>query len=347
MRLHFLPRLGRRKTLAVAAFAAFFFIAHAATAEQLTKLSMRLDWLPSGQHAPIFLAEGKGWFKKYGLDVTLYDGTGSAAAVQLVGAGQFDVAQAELSNLAFARSKGVPIISIGGIFRKGDIGMLIPVNSPIHSIKDLKGKTVSYTASSFESPFMDAFLATGGLTRADVTLVNTDASGKTASLLTGQADGVMGSPPSQIPLFAGKKPVRAISFADIGLNLPGYGIVTSEAMLKKEGPALSKLVSVIAGAWTYTLAGHEDEAVAAIVKARPQAKLNPTIIAAQMKLDRAYIFTPSTEKLPIGFQTDSDWTSAIAVMEKAKTIEPGSKPKDYFTNAYLDTKIIKAVAAGP
>ena len=335
--------LCRKSALMAVLAAALFFITRPANAEALTTLSMRLDWLPSGHHAPIFLAYRKGWFKRYGLDVTLYDGTGSAAAVQLVGAGQFDVGEAALSNLAFARSKGVPIMSIAGIFRKGDIGLLVPVDSPIHSTKDLKGKTILYTASSFEAPFMDAFLATGGLTRDDVNLMNTDANGKTASLIAGQADGMMGSPPTQLPVLATKLPSRAISFADVGLNLPGHGIVTSTAVLKAKGEALGKFASVIAGAWTYVLAGHADEAVDAVVKERAQARLDPAIIAAQLKEDRAYIFSASTEELPIGYQTESDWTAAIAIMEKANTIAPGSKPSDYFTNAYLDPKIIAAI----
>src|SRR5436190_9691884 len=95
------------------AAALLFLVLPFAPAQSLAddKLSLRLDWIPNGSHAPFFLAEQKGWFRKAGLDVTIEDGTGSVVTVQLVGAGQFDVGHANLSSLAIARGKGLPVIS--------------------------------------------------------------------------------------------------------------------------------------------------------------------------------------------------------------------------------------------
>ena len=38
-----------------------------------------------------------------------------------------------------------------------------------------------------------------------------------------------------------------------------------------------------------------------------------------------------------------DWADAIAAMEKAKMVNPGAKPTDYFTNDYLDINLIKKI----
>jgi hypothetical protein len=58
------------------------------------------------------------------------------------------------------------------------------------------------------------------------------------------------------------------------------------------------------------------------------------------------MYTDTTKNVPIGFQNDALWGSAIKAMEAAKVINAGSKPSDYFTNAYLDNVIIAQAAAG-
>ena len=319
--------------------------AHGAVA-QPQPLSLRLDFLPAGYHAPIFLAFDKGWFQKAGVDLTIIDGNGSATTVQLVASGQVDVGHAALSVMAVARSKGLPLTSVATIFRKGDISLLLPEESPIRSVKDLAGKTIAFSSSSFEAPFMDVFLAVGGLTRDTVKLQNMDAASKTATAIAGTVDGVMGSDVNQLPLIAAKRPARAITFGDVGLNFPGYGIVVSPDVLKKKGELVKRFVSVLSGSWSYVLDGHEQEAVDAMIKQRPQAKLDPSILKGQIGESKKHIFTPSTEKLPVGVQTAAEWTEALAILSKAGAIPADTKTTDDYTNDYLDAELIKKVAKG-
>lgn len=313
---------------------------------QSQPLSFRLDFLPSGYHAPIFLALEKGWFEKAGVNLTIIDGNGSATTVQLVASGQVDVGHAALSVMAVARAKGLPLTSVATIFRKGDIALLLPEESPIRSVKDLAGKTIAFSSSSFEAPFMDIFLAVGGLTRETVKLQNMDAGSKTATAIAGTVDGVMGSDVNQLPLIAAKRPARAITFGDIGLNFPGYGLVVSPEGLKKKGELIKRFASVVSGSWSYVLDGHEQAAVDAIIKHRPQAKLDPGILMGQIAESRKHIYTAATEKLPVGVQTEAEWAEALAVLAKAGAIPAGTKTTDDFTNDYLDRDLIAKVAKG-
>lgn len=331
--------------LAVACLIALASIpAHAA--DEAHTLTVRLDWLPSGYQAPVFMALNKGWYEKAGLDVTIVQGNGSATTVQLVGTGQYDIGIAALSNMAFARSKGMPLISLAGFFRKGDVALIVPTDSSIRSPSDFKGKRLVYTPGSFEAPFLDSLFAKGGLTRDQVDLVGVDASAKIPTYLTGTVDGAFSSTAYTLALVAAKRPGRAVLFADSGLNLPGIGIIVTDAGLKKKAGALRSFSSISAGAWAYVLAGHEEEAVAAMLKTHEQDRLDPVIVRTQLMDSLPFLTTPATNGQPIGVQAESDWADAIAAMEKAKAIGAGSKPKDYFTNDYLDPAVIKSVAAG-
>lgn len=319
---------------------------HPARADDATAITIRTDFSPNGHQSAFFLAAYKGWYKNAGLDVTIDDGTGSTVGVQLAGAGQIDVAYSALSVMAFARGKGLPVTSIGVMFRKGDAGLIFPDDRGIHSVKDLKGKTLAFSAGGFEPPFIDPFLASGGLTRDDVELINIDPGAKTTTMIAGKVDGVFASPPVQLPLVNPHRASSAITFYDVGLTMPGFGMVTSLDTIKSKGPALRKFASISAGAWAYLVAGHEEEAAAALTALRPQARLDPALIEEQVRESRAYVFTPSTEHLPIGIQTDADWLQAIAVLEKVKAIAPGTAPKDYYSNDYLDTAVIKTIGGG-
>ncbi|HXP31671.1 MAG TPA: ABC transporter substrate-binding protein [Stellaceae bacterium] len=330
--------------LAIAALSAA--PAPALAADDSHSLTVRLDWLPAGYHAPIWLAVDKGWFKKAGIEVAVADGNGSATTAQLVGAGQVDIGWAALSNMAFARSKGIPLISVAGFFRKGDLVLIVPKDSPIQGPKDLRGKKLVTTPGALEAPFLDPFFAIGGLTRSDVNLLNVDASAKVSTYITSDADGVFTSTAFTLPVVNPKRPSRPLLFADFGLNVPSFGLFTSEAVLKQKPDAVKKFASIVAGAWAYALNGHEDEAVQAVLKSRPQARLDATLLTAQLKASEQFLYTPTTKDQPIGVQTDQDWAAAIKAMEEAKMIEPGSKPKDYYTNAYLDMSLLKNPAGG-
>lgn len=325
---------------------ASFDAGSAKAAGEMQRLSLRLDWLPAGYQAPVFLAAEKGWFKEHGIDLTIADGNGSATTVQLVGAGQVDVGFAALSNMAFARGKGLRVISIAGLFRKGDTALLVPNESPIHSPKDLKGTTLLSTAGSLEQPFLDGFFGAGGLTRADVRLLNVDASSKIPTYARGKADGVFSSASYTLPLVAAERPSRAVLFSDSGLNLPGFGLFTTETALKEKGDALRKVASIIAGSYAYVLKGHEKEAIAAEMNQRQQARLNADLLLGQLQVSLPFLYTSATKDMPVGIQSAEDWAAAIKTMEEAKAIPEGSKPSDYFTNDYLDRKLMDATASG-
>jgi NitT/TauT family transport system substrate-binding protein len=117
-------------------------------------------------------------------------------------------------------------------------------------------------------------------------------------------------------------------------------------MLRRKGEALRAFASISSGAWAYVAAGHEEEAVQALLSARQQDRIIPDQIRNQLRNSIQFLSSAATANLPIGFQSADDWARAIDVMEKAGVIARGSRPTDYFTNDYLDMNLVKSIAAG-
>ncbi len=309
-------------------------------------IRLRLDWTPWGNQAPFHLAAQKGLFAANGLDVEIVDGNGSVATVQIVGNGEYDVGHASLAPMAIARAKGLPVKAIAGFVRQNDIGLLVPKDSGITKPADLKGKKLAFTAGSLEAPFLDRFLAAGGLTRADVDLVAVDAAAKAGTYMMGRADGAFSSIPFLLAVVNTQRPSTAIRFADYGLEFPSFGLFATEKTIAEKGDALRRFASVVAGTWTYIFNGHEDEAIAAIIAARPQAKLNPAALRLQIDTLKTFVNTPATEGKPMGVMAESDWAQALKVLAEGGLVPAGQSAPAYFTNAFIDPALVAKVAAG-
>lgn len=302
-----------------------------ATAQALEPLKVRLDWTPWGVHAAIHLAQQKGWFKDAGLDVQTEDGNGSVSTLQLVGnSDQFDLGHAALASLMIARDKGLPVKAVAVFARLSDVGLLVPKGSGIAGPKDLRGKKVAYTAGSLEAPFIDAFLAAGGLSRSDVELVNVDAAGKVATYAAGRTDAVFSTIPFVLPSVQQTRPSDAIRFSDYKLNMPSFGLFATESKLASKREAIAKLSSIVARSWLYVFDGHQDEAVDAIVAQRPQARLDKKVLRGQIDALQPFFASPGSADQPIGVIVPADWTLGVKTLTDAQLIKGGRPASDYY-----------------
>lgn len=315
-------------------------------ADATDTLRVRLDWSPWGDQVPFHLAVKKGWYAKQGLDVQLEDGNGSVSTVQIVGNGDYDVGHASLATMAIARSKGLQVKAVAGFIRQNDIGLMIGKDTGVNSPKDLKGKKLTFTAGSLETPFLDRFISAGGLTRDDLELTNVDAANKGTLYMSGRVDGAFSSAPFMQPIFDRQRPTKTIKFSDYGLEFPSFGLFATEATIAAKRDQIRKFASVTAGAWQYILNGHEAEGVQAIMEARPQAKLDAQVLLDQIKILRGLVSTPATAGKPMGIMAEADWAKAIDTLQQGKLMGHVEAPGAYYTNDFIDEKLVKEIADG-
>jgi len=310
--------------------------ASTAVAQAVDKVKVRLDWTPWGLHGAMHLAQQKGWYKSAGLDVEIEDGNGSVTTIQIVGSGdQFDVGHAALGPMMIARDKGLPVKAIAVFARISDLGVLVPSDSGIKGPRDLKGKKVAYTAGSLEAPFIDAFLAAGGLKRSDVELVSVDAAAKSATYVSGRTDAVFSTIPFFEAIVAQPRPSNSIRFADYKLPMPSFGLFATEGKLASKREAIAKFASITSASWQYIYNGHEDEAVEAIVLQRPQAKLDKKILRGQVESLKGFFRLPATAGQPLGAPVASDWIEAVTTLTDAGLIKSIKNGGDFYATGLV------------
>lgn len=303
--------------------------------EELTPLTVRLDFSPWGVQAAMHLATEKGWFEEAGLDVDVQDGRGSGNTLQLVNSGQVDVGQIQVGLVPSAREQGANVKSFAGFARKTDLCVLIDQDSPITEISELDGMTITVFAASPWAPYIDAFLDGGGLTREDVEIMFVDPAALWGTYTAGRADGLMSTVSSALPVAEANRPSKCLTADLAELYFPSYGLIATDETIAQKGEALAKLVDVQQQAWQ-AIEEDLELGVDAMISQRPDANLDPDVLREQIRLTIEYFDTPATEGKPIGWQAEEDWIAALKGMERAGVVQPGWDPSDYYTNELVE-----------
>lgn len=164
----------------------------AAPALSAEKLTVMLDWFINPDHAPLYVALEKGFFKNRGLDVELIAPSNPNDPPKLVAAGKADIAVSYQHQHQMQVDQGLPLVRIATLIATPLNSLVVLDDGKIKSIADLKGKTIGYSVGGFETALLKVMLEKEGLRLEDVKLINVNFS-LSPSLFTGQADAVIGA----------------------------------------------------------------------------------------------------------------------------------------------------------
>lgn len=97
--------------------------------------------------APILYGVDAGVFRRFGLDVTFQKAASGSAVAAAVAGGALEIGKSSVVPLVSAHARGVPltIVAPSVVHRVGlaDSALMVAVDSPIHTARDLDGKAVS------------------------------------------------------------------------------------------------------------------------------------------------------------------------------------------------------------
>jgi ABC-type nitrate/sulfonate/bicarbonate transport system substrate-binding protein len=92
---------------------------------------------------PLDIGIETGIFKKHGIDIEKYNFTGSAKLQQALAANSIDMGLGSGPELAFI-AKGAPVLGVAAMANAPWLlTLIVDKNGPIHTVSDLKGKTIS------------------------------------------------------------------------------------------------------------------------------------------------------------------------------------------------------------
>ena len=297
-------------------------------AEGLSEVSVTLNWVPYGEHAPFYYGVEQGIFEEEGIDLTIQPGNGSGNTVQQVAQQNTEFGWADTPPLANGIGSGMPVRSVGVFLQTGPSSVEFFDDQGITEPADLVGKTVGGTPGDAMYSTFPAWLELNGVDPADVKVVNVDAAGKIAALIEGKVDAIQGFYHDQAPTIENQtdKEVSALPFSDFGMNLLGTGLVANQAMIESDPELVQAMVRATSKAF---LAASEDQQAAVdAMAANAEQAPEESVLAAQLE---ATIGLLNLEEAPApGVNTDEQWTDTLTFLTENTDFEGESTPDTYW-----------------
>ncbi len=236
----------RRRTLLAASAAALALPMTGARGQALEKpkLTIAVGGKNLLYYLPLTIAEGQGYFKAEGLDITIADFAGGSRALQALVGGSADIVSGAFEHTINMQVKGQRLRAFALQGRAPQIVLGInPKTMPnFKSVVELKGKKLGVTAPGSSTNVLANFvLGKVGLKPGDVAIIGVGAgSGAVAAMRTGQIDAISNLDPV-ITLLTRSGDLRIVSDTRIvaeadkvfGGPMPAGCLYTQQTFLDK------------------------------------------------------------------------------------------------------------------
>lgn len=294
------------------------------------QFQLMLDYFPNADHAPIYAAQARGYFKDAGLDLKIRQPSDPSAPIKQVAAGRVDLAVSYEPELLRARSNGLHVVAVGALVR-GPLTSLISLpKAKIDGPKDLKGKTVGTAGIDYQHAYLQTILDQANVAQSSVKERNVGFN-LVPALVSGKVDAILGGfwNYEGIDLQQrGKKP-RVIRMNDAGV--PDYDelvFVTNADALDREGPLIRRFMAALRRG-EIALRDNPATGVNALVTANRD--LDPKLQSAAVKATLPF-FAPPHGK-PYGWQDPRKWSDFAQWMQDHNLIKSGAQGAS--TNRFL------------
>jgi NitT/TauT family transport system substrate-binding protein len=300
---------------ALAALAAALAAPFAAHAQAPDRIVFATDWLAQAEHGGFYQALAEGIYKKYNLDVTIKMGGPQVNGLQLLAAGQIDVAMADGLQALSAVEQNVPVVAIAATFQKNPT--VIISHPAIGKIEQLRGKPIAIAAAANTTywPWLKAqFGFTDDQKRPYGFSVQPFLADKTLS-----QQGFATSEPFSIEK-GGVKP-NVFLLADYGYPPYSEALVVRNDSLARRGDVLERFVRASAEGWKSYLA-NPARGNALIRKDNPQMSDELLAFGHRKMKEHGIVESGDAAKNGLLTMTDARWRATVEFLKITRLAKP-------------------------
>ena len=297
--------------------------------EELTPVTLMLDWVPNTNHTGIFVAEREGYFEEAGLNIEIVQ-PGEVFAEQAVAGGAADFGISFQEQVTLARADDVPLVSIAAIIQNNSSGFAGPIPG---SPADWEGLRYGSFGSPFEEPTLRELMNCGGGDFEALEVVDTGFSDPLALLDQGQIDLAW--------IFYGWQGVQAelqgidlevVMMEDWLDCIPDYYtpvIITAETTIDERPETVRAFLEAVSRGYRFAI---EDPGAAADMLLESVPELDPElVVASQEWLSPRY----QSEAARWGEQALEVWAAYSQWMEDHDILDDAIEAERAFTNEFL------------
>jgi ABC-type nitrate/sulfonate/bicarbonate transport system substrate-binding protein len=286
-------------------------------AASLTNITLQQSYINNAEFAGYYIAQKKGFFAKYGLNVNIVSAgaTTDPRTVVANGGAQIGIVS-QTSDVLIGIAQGVPYKCFGAAFQLNPGCLMVLASSDIYNVKDLVGKTIGLQDDARQQVL--GILQSNGISASQVNLqvVGDDAT----PLVLGKIDAYTA--------YAFDEPIslkmqgigtRCYSFSNIGL--PGYGdnLIATNDTISSNPDMLARFVKAAQEGWQYSIA-NPAEAVAVTLDDYPAAGKAAAQQKLQMAAEIPMLSSAATTAHGLLWIDTGVWAGAISTAEASHSL---------------------------
>jgi NitT/TauT family transport system substrate-binding protein len=301
------------------------------------KITLTLNWVAGGDHAPYFYAQKMGWYKQAGIDLDIETGRGSAASAQKVGAGASQLGLSDMAGVLLFRGKGADLVGVMNVYANSPQGMYWLKSSRIKDVRDLAGKKIGNPAGDGARTMWPALAKKAGIDPKSVTWVNIDANAKLGALKARTVDATT-SFFNLHHVFARElgDDMGFLAWKDAGVNPYGNSIIANGPWLKANRDKADQFVKVTQKAFAECTKKPEP-CIEALVEANGA-------LLFKNELDNWHLVTilmndETARTVALGWHDDNRMADDYKLVDENLHMEKPYDVKTAYTNEFLDKAV--------
>ncbi|KAI2085667.1 Glycylpeptide N-tetradecanoyltransferase [Ophidiomyces ophidiicola] len=135
------------------------------------KITFLTNWHATPYHAPLYLAQSKGFFQDEGIKVAILEPNDPSDVTEIIGSGKVDMGFKAMIHTLAAKARNFPVLSIGSLLDEPFTGVVYLKDSGVTTdFRSLKGKRIGYVGE-FGKIQIDELTKHYGMSASDYTAV--------------------------------------------------------------------------------------------------------------------------------------------------------------------------------
>lgn len=322
-------------TTVMAGAASAALLVSASTAGAAEEINFVLNWVPGGDHAPIYWAREQGWYDEAGIELVIEDGTGSGASAKKVGVGRNQLGIADLPTMLQARGKGADLVAVMSIYANSPYGIYWKKSSGIETFADLQGRSIGNPPFDAARQMWPAIAKVLDIEADSVNFINVQPNAKVASMQSGAIDATTNFYNVHYiyqRIFGDD--MGFVALRDLGFNPYGNSIIANGEWLEDNPDLASSFVQVTQRAYSACIESPEP-CIDTLAKAGSQKVEDVT---ENWRLVVELIDHPVNSEQALGFFDPARMATDYDAVETSFEID-AYDVSEAFTNEFLDMSV--------
>lgn len=298
-------------------------------------VSVRLGWVNQAQFTGFYVAEDKGYYDDFGLNVELKELDPEIGQVEEVSNGDVDFSVMEAHQLLSGLGSGFDVKAVMVIYKINPHVFAVREDSDIYGPEDFSGKTIGFSGGAGEGDALFKFFIKKFSNNQDDVIYKNLEFNTVDDFINNKAD-IIDIYGVDQPYLADKKgvPLRLIPLDAYGFSTYGDVVVTTNEMINESNDVVSRFVTATKKGWEYALKNQEESLQ--IVMNRVSDDYDDINYQTYILENSApLIMGNKGNKKEIGEMDLVSWSTLFEAMKSINVFENSFDISDIYTNEFV------------